>query len=68
MKTQYVQQLDRTILSRHIHHYSTDKLRVIFRRLPSSKQQTWMEHFIEKEEYEVCKVLKEVMEEPETYQ
>jgi len=63
MKQAVVQNLDRTILSRNIDNYSDEELKGIFRRLTQYQLQKWMKHFVGKEAYEVCAIIKEVMEE-----
>ena len=62
MKYTTTQNLDRTILSRNFDNYSEDELRTIFKRLNNYQLQRWMEHFVNKEAYEVCGIIKEVME------
>jgi hypothetical protein len=62
MKQAVTQNLDRTILSRNVENYSDNELRNIFRRLNQYQLQRWMEHFVEKEAYEVCSIIKEVMD------
>ncbi|HRO41706.1 MAG TPA: hypothetical protein PL009_02670 [Flavipsychrobacter sp.] len=61
MKYPATQNLERTPLSENIRHYTSDELRIIFRRLNPYLLQKWMDHFIRKEEYEVCGIIKEVM-------
>ena len=63
MRYPETQNFERTPLSENIRHYSPDELRNIFSRLTPYLLQRWMEHFIKKEEYEVCQVIKEVMKE-----
>jgi hypothetical protein len=65
MRQPATQNLERTRLSENIGTYSNDELRTIFRRLNPYLLQRWMTHFIQKEEYEVCQVIKEVIEEAE---
>jgi len=63
MRYPETQNFERTPLSENIKHYSPDELRVIFRRLNPYLLQKWMDHFVKKEEYEVCSVILEVMKE-----
>jgi len=63
MRQWETQNLERTPLSENITRYSTEELRSIFRRQNPYLLQRWMNHFIQKEEYEVCIVIKDVMEE-----
>lgn len=61
MKYPTTQKLERTPLSTNIRNYTVDELRNIFSRLNPYLLRRWMDHFIKKEEYEVCQVIKEVM-------
>jgi hypothetical protein len=63
MRQPATQNLERTRLSENIGTYSNDELRTIFRRLNPYLLNRWMSHFIQKEEYEVCQIIKEVIEE-----
>ncbi len=63
MKQLHTQQLERTILSQQVNNYSEQELRNIFSRLSGSALQQWMDHFIEKEQYEVCQIIKEIINE-----
>jgi hypothetical protein len=63
MRTTPSPNLERTPLSQNISHYTDNELRNVFRRLNPFLLNKWLSHFIEKEEYEVCKVIKEVMDE-----
>lgn len=63
MKHPVTQNLERTALSENIKYYSKEELQTIFRRLNPYLLNRWMDHFIRKEEYEVCQVIKEVMAE-----
>lgn len=63
MKALHQQRLERTTLSKDIDNYSKEKLRTIFRRLSPLARSKWLEHFAEKEEYEACQIIKEVIEE-----
>ncbi len=63
MKQLNTQRLERTILSQQVGNYSEQELRNIFGRLSDPALQQWMDHFIEKEEYEVCQIIKEIINE-----
>jgi len=63
MRTTPSPNLERTPLSQNIRHYTENELRNVFRRLNPFLLNKWLSHFITKEEYEVCKVIKEVMDE-----
>ena len=63
MRYPETQNFERTPLSENIQLYTADELRIIFRRLNPYLLQKWMEHFIKKEQYEVCAVIKDVMDE-----
>ena len=63
MRYPVTQNFERTPLSENIRHYTPDELRTIFRRLNPYLLQRWMDHFVKKEEYEVCQVIKEIMSE-----
>jgi len=62
MKYPETQNLERTPLSVNIRRYTAGELRVIFGRLNPYLLNQWMEHFIRKEEYEVCSIIKEVLQ------
>ena len=63
MRYPETQNFERTPLSENIKSYTTEELRQIFGRLNCYLLQRWMDHFIKKEEYEVCAVIKDVMKE-----
>lgn len=63
MRYPEIQKLERTPLSENVYRYSDEELLVIFRRLSPYMLNRWMNHFIQKEAYEVCSLLKQVMEE-----
>ncbi len=62
MRYPETQNLERTPLSENIRRYTAAELKIIFMRLNPYLLQKWMDHFIRKEEYEVCGVIKEVMQ------
>lgn len=46
------------IISFDISHLPEEELHELFRDLPTSSLQQWLTYYADKEEYEVCKVIK----------